>query len=113
MQKIISALKKSKLFTSINIIELIDEETVKLIKVKANVLNGTVLFISELNTPDYQKYSYHLQKENGELIIRWDNKPHWKNIKTFPHHKHIKDKVLSSERIDINGVIKEIEKTIT
>jgi len=75
LRKIISALKESKLFTSINIIELIDEETVKLIKVKAKILNGTVLYITELNTPDCQKYSYHWQEENGELIIRWDNKP--------------------------------------
>lgn len=35
MHGIISALKKSKLFTSIDVIDLIDEEAVKLIKIRA------------------------------------------------------------------------------
>lgn len=36
LQGIISALKESNLFATINVIELIDEETVKLIKVKGD-----------------------------------------------------------------------------
>ncbi|MFQ5901615.1 MAG: DUF6516 family protein, partial [Thermodesulfobacteriota bacterium] len=87
MQGIVSVLKNSKLFTSIDIIELIDEESVKLIKLKAKVLDGTLPYITELHTVDYQRYAYHWQREDGEVIIRWDNKPHWKEIKTFPHHK--------------------------
>ncbi len=78
---------------------------------KATVLDGTLLYITELHTIDYQKYSYHWQKENGELIIRWDNKPHWKNLKTFPHHKHEGDKVFPSHRVNIDDVIKTIEET--
>ena len=99
MHELISVLHHSKLFTSINIVELIDEESVKLLKLKAKVIDGTFLYITELHTLDYQRYSYHWQKENGELIMRWDNKPHWRNIPTFPHHKHIKNQVLSSHRV--------------
>jgi hypothetical protein len=106
-------LKESKLFSSVNVIELVDEEFVKSIKIKAHVIDGTVLYITELNTPNHQKYSYHWQKANGELIIRWDNKPHWKNIKTFPHHRHEKNKVFSSERINIDDVIVEIKQRIS
>lgn len=112
MQGIISALKESDLFKSIEITELIDEESVKLLRVKAKVLDETLLYITELHTRDYQKYSYHWQKENGELIIRWDNKPHWKNLKTFPHHKHEGDKVLPSHRVNIDDVIKIINEVI-
>lgn len=112
MYEIISALKESNLFASIDVIELIDEESVKLIKIKATVLNGTALYITELHTPDYQKYSYHWQKENGELIIRWDNKPHWRNLKTFPHHRHEKERILPSYRIGIDDVIKMIKDRI-
>lgn len=112
MHGIISALKKSKLFTSIDVIDLIDEETVKLIKIRADVLDGTVLYITELHTTDYHKYSYHWQKEDGEVIVRWDNKPHWKDIKTFPHHKHEQGKVLPCHRINISDVIEEIEARV-
>ena len=64
MHGIISALHESKLFTSIDVLNLIDEDTVKLIKVRAKVLDGTILYITELHTKDYQKYSYHWQKES-------------------------------------------------
>ena len=108
MHRIISALKESNLFTLIEVIELIDEESVKLLKVKAKIIDKTLLHITELHTIDFQKYSYHWQDKNGKIILRWDNKPHWKKIKTFPHHKHEGDKVLPSHRIDIDDVIKII-----
>ncbi len=92
MHGIVIALKKSGLFKAIDVVELIDEESVKLIKVKAKALDDTLLYITELHTKNYQKYSYHWQKEDGGMILRWDNKPHWKNIKTFPYHKHEKHK---------------------
>ncbi|MFH1287802.1 MAG: DUF6516 family protein, partial [bacterium] len=95
-----------------NVIELIDEETVKLIKIKAELLDETLLYITELYTLDYQKYSYNWQKKNGELIIRWDNKPHWKNIKTYPYHKHKNGEVLSSYRVTVDDVIEVIREKI-
>jgi len=106
---IVSALRQSHLIDSINIVEFIDETSVRLLKVKASVTDGTLLYITELHTSDYQKYSYHWQKTEGELIIRWDNKPHWRNIQTFPHHKHEGGSVSASERIDICEVLKVIE----
>ena len=112
MLGIISALSESNLFSSIDVVELIDEDLVKLIRIKAKVLDRTILYVTELHTRNYQKYSYHWQKENGELIIRWDNKPHWKNLKTFPHHRHEKDKVYSSHRINIDDVIKTIKERV-
>ncbi len=112
MYGIVSALRESNLFKSIDVLNLIDEDSAKLIKIKANGLDGTILYITELHTMDYQKYSYHWQKENGELIIRWDNKPHWKNLKTFPHHRHEKGEVYSSHRVSINDVIKTMKESI-
>lgn len=113
MYEIIPALKQSGLFSSIDIIELIDEESVRFIKIKAKVLDGSVLYITELHTTKYEKYSYHWQKENGELIIRWDNSPHWRKLKTFPYHRHEERKVFPSHRININEVIEIIKGKIT
>jgi len=109
---IISSLRESGIFVSIDVIDLIDEEAVKLLRIKAKVMDGSALYITELHTADFQKYSYHWQKESGELIIRWDNKPHWRNLKTFPHHKHEKDKVFPSHRVSIAEVIDIIKEKI-
>jgi len=110
---IISTLKRANVFTSIDVIDLIDEESVKLIRIKARVLDGTVLYVAELYTKEYQKYSYHWQNENGELIIRWDKKPHWKNLKTFPYHKHEKGKVFPSHRVTIDDVVTIIKARVS
>lgn len=112
MHGILHALKKSGLFSKIDILDFVDEETVKILKIRGAVLDGTLLFITELHTSDYQKYSYHWQKQNGEMIMRWDNKPHWKHLKTHPHHKHIKNEVMPCSRPDIAEIIEEIRKHI-
>jgi len=80
---IISALKQSELFSAVDIIELVDEESVRLIRTRAKVLGGSVLYITELHTINYEKYSYHWQKEDGELIIRWDNSPPLEKFKNL------------------------------
>ncbi len=61
-----------------------------------------------------RKYSYHWMDENGDLRIRWDNVPHWKNIPTFPHHKHIekKDNVVGSTETDLESVLTCISKKL-
>jgi hypothetical protein len=49
---------------------------------------------SELHFREYvfkdgtRKYAYHWQTKDAELIGRWDNAPHWPELKTFPHHFH-------------------------
>jgi hypothetical protein len=110
---IVRQLKQSNLFTDIEVLELIDEETINLLKIKAQIRDGSILFITELATRHYQKYSYHWQRQNGEIIMRWDNKPHWRNLKTFPHHKHIKGHVVSCARPDIKEIIDEIRGYIS
>ncbi len=71
-----------------------------------------LLYITELHTKDYQKYSYHYQKNDGDLIARWDNKPHWRDMSTYPHHKHENDQVSPSHRVTIVDVLDQIEKKI-
>ncbi len=110
--KIISLLKKSNIVSEIEILEFVEEETVNILKVKAKLIDKSLLYITEVHTMNYQKYSYHWQDKEGKTIIRWDNSPHWKEIETFPHHKHIGEQVLPSSRATIKDVLKEIEKII-
>jgi Family of unknown function (DUF6516) len=51
--------------------------------------NGSQLFVKDYVFLDgARKYAYHWQDSVGQLISRWDNAPHWKGVKTFPHHRH-------------------------
>ncbi len=47
-------------------------------------------FVNVKETIEVYKYSYHYQDLNGDLIFRYDMAPHHREIKTFPHHKHIR-----------------------
>ena len=92
-----------------HILELVEEDTVKILKVKVELVEKSCLYITEVHTIAYEKYSYHWQDKQGKMLIRWDNSPHWKELETYPHHKHIGDKVLPSSRPTIKEVLEEIE----
>ena len=112
MRGIVSLLKQSKVFTDIDVLELVDEGTVQLLRVRAFLKDASILHITELHTADFQKYSYHWQKRNGEILLRWDNAPHHKQLKTFPHHRHEGNKVLPSHRITVNEVIEVLKNKL-
>ncbi len=59
------------------------------------------------------KYKYQWQFENGDLITRWDNVPHHREIATFPHHMHDNKGVSECPNIDLKAVIEVImDKTV-
>jgi len=58
------------------------------------------------------RYAYHYQDESGRLIFRYDNAPHYPNIHTYPHHKHVGSAVEPSQIPDISDVFREIERLI-
>ena len=58
-------------------------------------------------------YRYHCQDENNRLIFRYDSTPHFPNLSSFPHHKHLPDTVIPSDKPDIDEIIKEAEEAYT
>jgi len=81
------------------------------IKVRAQLKNGLMLQITESIGEDFRRYSYHLH--DGDVIIkRWDNAPHWKNVRTYPFHMHIKDQEepLESKEMFVSDVIEDLKK---
>ncbi|MFH1897403.1 MAG: DUF6516 family protein [Candidatus Desantisbacteria bacterium] len=60
---------------------------------------------------EVKTYSFHWQKETGELVKRWDNVAHHQEIDTFPHHIHIErdQNVYSSKPMNFEKVIGIIE----
>lgn len=76
-------------------------------------IDDSILYVKDyLFLSGTRKYSYHWQSKNGDLLNRWDNAPHWPDIPTFPHHKHIKDvlQVEASKERNLKDVLKYIDE---
>ena len=70
-------------------------------------INEAVVETNSLVPLDYR---YHCQDENNCLTFRYDSTPHYPNLSSFPHHKHLPDAVIPSNKPDIESVIKEAER---
>ena len=59
------------------------------------------------------KYSYHYEDHSKLLTFRYDIAPHFRNIETFPYHKHEgRERVVASKEPSLREVLFEIEKLI-
>lgn len=64
--------------------------------------------VMEEAIPTRETYRYHYQTAEGDLVKRWDNAPHHRQLPTFPHHVHVGDEVRPSEPVDLDEVLAEI-----
>ena len=60
------------------------------------------------NQITYIDYRYHFQDEQNSLIFCYDSTPHFPNLPTFPHHKHLFDNVIASDKPHIADVLQEV-----
>ncbi|NJL03013.1 MAG: hypothetical protein HC838_12175 [Spirulinaceae cyanobacterium RM2_2_10] len=61
----------------------------------------------------YLDYRYHCQNEKNELIFRYDSTPHFPNLPSFPHHKHLPDTVIATDKPDLAQVLQEASDLVT
>ncbi|NHI95064.1 MAG: hypothetical protein EAX96_21415 [Candidatus Lokiarchaeota archaeon] len=111
MQKILKLFKESKIIKKYSILDFNSGQDFYYLKAKLELIDSTFLFIREFISSEEHIYSYHLQDAENNLITRWDNAPHHKELKTYPHHKHTPN-VSESYEINIQDVLKYIEKNI-
>lgn len=57
-------------------------------------------------------YKFHYQQADKTLIFRYDDSPHYPKLSTFPHHKHVGDKVYETQAPDLTEVLREIDTYI-
>ena len=93
--------------------EIINSNRVNL-RIRLRFLNGFLIEINEaivIEKKDIQflSYRYQFQNMNNQLIFRYDNTPHFPDIETFPHHKHLRDKVIPIKKPSITSFIDEIK----
>ena len=106
--QIITALRRSPLVKDLEVIEVIEEESVQFLRVRAEITDGSLLYVRELIFSDHSKYSYHLQTRRGKMLLRWDNAPHHPEIPTHPDHKHEGERVGPSVRVSVEEVLSEL-----
>lgn len=84
-------------------------------KVRAHLPSGYALDIYYNAT--LQKYSYTVIKQN-KRVIGWDNAPHHKHVKSYPHHFHRPDGKITQSKMkgnpteDLLTILRETKKTL-
>ncbi|MDF1557222.1 MAG: DUF6516 family protein [ANME-2 cluster archaeon] len=111
MHRTVKAIRESGIVDSILSIDSDAFGEYYRLKIQIRLLNGWKLHVWEHATPEFQRYAYHVSK-GTQLIVRWDNAPNHRQIRTFPHHKHVKEEILESEEMSIEVILKELEKMI-
>ena len=99
--------------------EIIADKSVDLREFSATegMLRGRLLFVdgSMLEFMEYLKeenrlkYRFHLMDKKGNIVFRYDNAPHHKDVSSFPHHKHLPINVVESDEKGIMDILDEIE----
>lgn len=101
--------RKSKVVQHLEVLDLVSERNIQGIYMKLTLKDNSLLYVRETLVNKQNFYSYHWQKPDSSLIMRWDNSPHWK-VRTFPHHKHAGEnkKVDDSYETTLEDVLKFI-----
>ncbi|HCZ06046.1 MAG TPA: hypothetical protein DHV12_02745 [Thermotogae bacterium] len=110
MLKTLKLVEQSEFVVRHEILDFKRGESFYYIKLKLLLKDGSELYIREYVSKKEYLYSYHWQDKDGTLRARWDNAPHHKGLKSFPHHKHKPNIVEESQEIGLEEVLKVIEK---
>jgi len=70
-------------------------------------LNESIIFEVDVR---HLRYRYHFQDKEKNLVFRYDNTPHFPNLKSLPHHKHLKDEVIATDKPPVVSVIREARR---
>ncbi|MCK5381743.1 MAG: hypothetical protein KAJ81_09745 [Candidatus Latescibacteria bacterium] len=86
------------------------------LRVRGTLTNGDMIEGYEYterfqNRIEVVAYSFHQQTQKGQLVRRWDNTTHHKEVRTFPHHLHRADGcVVESIPMDFNRFLSALEE---
>jgi len=84
------------------------------LRIRVRFLSGYLLELNEAIVVEsgyirHLGYRYHFQNRQNHLVFRYDNTSHFPELKSFPHHKHLPDKVVDIEETSILKIIEEVK----
>lgn len=72
-------------------------------------LEFAVYVLAKSRKIKFDKYRFHYMDNRKKLVFRYDNALHYKELPTFPFHKHLRNgKVVESEIPQFCEIIEEI-----
>ncbi len=74
---------------------------------QTHLLEINEAIIVENNQLEFLDYRYHFQDQENKLVFRYDSTPHFPNLSTFPHHKHLPNEVINAQKPDLIEVLRE------
>ena len=96
ISRIIALLKKNPLISKVEILMLDEVERRGFYKLRCTLISSKYkLDIKYFKTENYFFYSYQLFANRD--VARWDNEPHYPNLRNYPHHYHYQENVSASE----------------
>jgi len=113
VQDILDALSSSEIVEEMTVTVLVQEPGSQAIRAVASLKGGYILHINEALGRSFRRYSYHVQK-GARMVRRWDNAPHWPDMKTFPHHLHLESEMsaLECREVFVEDVLNEMKAII-
>ena len=116
LQSILALLSASP-FVHEPVVNVDDRDEVWFIRADIHFIDNSLLHFRELfvkqDQPIKKAYTYHYQREDGTLVFRYDNAPHFPELPTAPNHKHLGEtEVIAADAPDLRSVLKEIEAII-
>jgi len=112
MLKTLELLENSPVVKSYEVLDFKKGKDFYYLKIKVNLIDGSILHVREYVSIGEISYSYNWMDKDGNLICRWDNAPHYRHIKTFPHHKHTKNGVEEFYETSLEDVLIVIENVL-
>jgi hypothetical protein len=109
--EIFKLLDRSPIVTGYEVIEYKIRKYGGYFNLKIHLNNNTFLYVREYLDEFSLDYPYHWERNNHELIVRWDNSEHHKHLNSFPHHKPFRGNILESYEITLEEVLEYIEIT--
>ena len=99
------------------VIEVDDRDEVWFLRADIHFIDNSLLHFRELfvkqGDPIKKTYTFHYQRADGTVVFRYDNAPHFLNLPSAPHHKHVgENDVIATDAPDLQSVLKEIEALI-
>lgn len=113
----ILALLSASPFVHEPVVNVDDRDEVWFIRADVHFIDNSLLHFRELfvkqDNPVKKAYTYHYQREDGTMVFRYDNAPHFLHLSTAPNHKHVGgNEVIAADAPDLQSVLKEIEALI-
>jgi len=122
IQKFVEAIEKtiasSSIVLSSNIQKYVGPalETVylkgHLLIIDSSILEISIFAVQFRDTISIDKYRLHYMNRVGRMLFRYDNAPHHPEIDTYPHHKHMPDKIIPSSMPSLQNILNEISAII-